>query len=269
MEQSIGCVTFDELRPECNEFGVKRRGFVFRNKAHAEHVLTGCPNIHGEWVIDCLHAETLSIELSKDGRDCVEAVVCFFPWCLFTKDLRTGLAVSLNVEMSSKTIECGFDLVEESLEDRVRARSSDGSGGSRDQDKCISEILWLDPKVPVIEVGKELGTIIKQSANVSQDEAEDRISGRREATGGESLINPNVGSDLGVGGLGVSRVPRGEDGSEVWISVFNGRETIWKAALRSKAARVGLLQDTEWSDHGVGTIRASHTRACCDGEEDL
>ena len=166
------------------------------------------PNIHGEWVIDCLHAETLSIELSKDGRDCVEAVVCvFFHGGLFTKDLRTGLAVSLNVEMSSKTIEGGFEIVEESLGDRVRARSSDGSGGSRDQDKCISEILWLDPKVPIIEVGG--------------------------------------------------------------ISVFNGRETFWKAALRSKAARVALLQDTEWSDHGVGTIRASHTRARCDGEEDL
>ena len=98
--------------------------FVFRNKAHAEHVLTGCPDIHGEEVIDCLHAETLSIELSKGGRKCTEALRGGLHCGLFTKDHRTGLAVSLNVKMSSKTSERGCDLVEESLRDRVRARSS-------------------------------------------------------------------------------------------------------------------------------------------------
>ena len=63
--------------------------------------------------------------------------------------------------------------------------------------------MGLHVQVPVIKIGKELGIIIKQSANVSQDEAEDWSSGRREATSGErtSLITYTVGSDLGVGGL--------------------------------------------------------------------
>ena len=84
-------------------------------------MLTGCPNIHGD---DCQHAETLSIELSKGGRSCTETLRGFLHGGLFTKDHGTGLAVSLDVKMSSKTIEYGFDLVEEGLEDRVWARRS-------------------------------------------------------------------------------------------------------------------------------------------------
>ena len=49
-------------------------------KAHAEHVLTGCANIHDEEVIDCLHAEALSIELSKvdaiPRKRCVVFSIC-------------------------------------------------------------------------------------------------------------------------------------------------------------------------------------------------
>ena len=97
---------------------------MFRNKAHAEHVLAGGTNIHSEEVIDCLHAETLSIELSKGGSNGSETLRGFLQCGLFTENNMTGLAVTLDVKMSSKATECGFDLVEESLEDRVRARSS-------------------------------------------------------------------------------------------------------------------------------------------------
>ena len=79
-------------------------------------MLTGCPNIHGQEVIDSLRAETLSIELGKGGRNCTETLRGFLHCGLFTKDHRTGLALSLNVEMFSKAIGCGFDSVEESLE---------------------------------------------------------------------------------------------------------------------------------------------------------
>ena len=73
-------------------------------KAHAEHVRTGCPNIHGEVVIVCLHGETLSFELSKGGRNCMETLRGFLHCGLFTKDHRTGLAVSLNVKTSQLSV---------------------------------------------------------------------------------------------------------------------------------------------------------------------
>ena len=53
----------------------------------------------------------------------------------------------------------------------------------RDQDKRVGETLWLDPRVPVIEVGKELG---QRSARTKR---RDRISGRREATGGDDILD--------------------------------------------------------------------------------
>ena len=83
------------------------------------------------------------------------------------------------------------------------------------------ETLWLDPKVPVIKAGKELGTIIKQSAEASQHEPKDGVSGRREAA------TPQLALIFGVGGLemhpvlGGASVPCGEDSSEVRVSVFN------------------------------------------------
>ena len=40
-------------------------GFVFRNKAHAQHMLVGCTNIHGEEVVDSLRAETLNMSLAS------------------------------------------------------------------------------------------------------------------------------------------------------------------------------------------------------------
>ena len=75
---------------------------------------------------------------------------------------------------------------------------------------------------------KKLGTVIKQPADVSKHEAEERISGRREATGGErtSLITTAVGTDLGMRGLEAhpvlcgSSVPSGEDSSKIRINVL-------------------------------------------------
>ena len=39
------------------------------------------------------------------------SVVCFFPWSLVAHNNRTGLDVTMNLEVSSKTTECDFDLV--------------------------------------------------------------------------------------------------------------------------------------------------------------
>ena len=47
------------------------------------------------------------------------------------------------------------------------------------------ETLWLDPEVPVIHVGKELGTIIEQSAEISQHKSCDRADGSDKETGRE------------------------------------------------------------------------------------
>ena len=73
-------------------------------------------------VIDCLHTETLSIQLGKGGRTGTESLRGVLHGGLFTKNNVTGLAVSLNVEMSSEATDCGFDLVEEFLGNGVEAR---------------------------------------------------------------------------------------------------------------------------------------------------
>ena len=142
--------------------------------------------------------------------------------------------------------------------------------------KSIIETVGLDVQVPVIEVGKEPGTIIEQSSSVSQDEPENLISGRRGATGGErtSLINTTVGSDLGAGGheahpkLGGACVPFGEDSSEVWISVFNavGHGTtrhILESRLEGKGNKhssgICFSKILNGLDHGVGNIGSSNT----------
>ena len=51
--------------------------------------------------------------------------------------------------------------------------------------------MRLDPKVPVIEVGEEFGTIIEQSSEVSQHKSYNWVNGHCKATG----------ADLGVRGL--------------------------------------------------------------------
>ena len=80
--------------------------------------MLACTNVHGEEVIDCLHAETHSIEVGESGRNCTGSLRGFLHCCVHHEN-GTGLAVSLNVEMSSEAIECGFDLVEECLENGV------------------------------------------------------------------------------------------------------------------------------------------------------
>ena len=60
----------------------------------------------------------------------------------------------------------------------------------------------------MVQVGNELSTWVKLSADVSQHVSKDRVNGRREDAGGErtSLVNSTVGNDLGVGGLEVHPV---------------------------------------------------------------
>ena len=60
----------------------------------------------------------------------------------------------------------------------------------------------------MVQVGNELSTWVKLSADVSQHVSKDRVNGRREDTGGKktSLVNSTVGNDLGVGGLEVHPV---------------------------------------------------------------
>ena len=88
------------------------------------------------------------------------------------------------------------------------------------------------------------------------------------------MINTAVGSDLGVGGfkvhpvLGGSHVPFGEDGSEVWISVFNAvkhgaSRDILEGRLQVKSKQhssgIRLDQILNGLDHAVGTVRSSNT----------
>ena len=81
--------------------------------------------------------------------------------------------------------------------------------------------------VPVIEVGKKLGTIIKQSSEISSNR--DQVHGSGKSTGREraALIYSTVGPNLGIGGLevhpvrGGACVPSGEDSSKVQLVLLN------------------------------------------------
>ena len=229
-------------------------------------MLAGCTNIHGEEVVDSLRAETLSIELSECGSNGTEPSRGFLHCCLFTKNNRNRFAVILDVKMSSECLSSnswemgsGQDALHTWISEGWSSRLTDLVAA--DQDKCISETLWLDPKVPVIEVGKELGTIIEQSAEISQHESCDRVDGSSKATGREraSLINSTVGTDLGIRGLEVypvlcgASVPSGEKAARSgsvcsMLLSMSRRETVWKAALRSRATstRVGSASARYW-----------------------
>ena len=50
-----------------------------------------------------------------------------------------------------------------------------------DQDKRIVRTMGLGVQAPVIKVGKEFDPVVEQSAEISQHEPKDRISGRRDA----------------------------------------------------------------------------------------
>ena len=70
-------ITLDELRPESRDHRVKNLGLLFWYKAHAEQVLTGCTNIHGQEVNHCLRVEPFRIEVGKRGGDSLEALFGF------------------------------------------------------------------------------------------------------------------------------------------------------------------------------------------------
>ena len=91
---------------------VKVVGLMFWHEAHTKHMLTGSTNMHGQEVIHCLRIESFSIEVGKSGGDLLETQsVFFFHGGLFTQNNRAGLDVTVDLEMSSETTECEFDLV--------------------------------------------------------------------------------------------------------------------------------------------------------------
>ena len=79
--------------------------------AHAEHVLTGCTNIHGQEVIPCLRVKSFSTEIRKRGGDSLEALCGFFHGGLLAQNSGAGLNVTVDLELSSKTTEGESDLV--------------------------------------------------------------------------------------------------------------------------------------------------------------
>ena len=78
-------------------------------------MMAGSPNIHGEKIIDSLRIEAFCIELSQRGGSVTESACGLLHVGLFTENNRTALAVTLDVKMSSEAIECGFDLVVQSI----------------------------------------------------------------------------------------------------------------------------------------------------------
>ena len=119
-KQNIGEVT--SRLPESSDLSVNVECLL--NRAHAQHMLASCSNIHADEVVDSLRAETLSIELSERGSNGTEPSRGFLQCGLFTNNKSTGFAVTLDVKMSSEATECGFDLVEQFWGDAVWARCS-------------------------------------------------------------------------------------------------------------------------------------------------
>ena len=95
--------------------------------------------------------------------------------------------------------------------------------------RASGEELWLNPNVPVVEVSKEFGTIIKQSTKFGQHKPCDWVNGRRKATGreGAALVHTTVGTDLGVGVFvmhpvcGGACVPSGQESGKVGVGLLN------------------------------------------------
>ena len=75
-------------------------------------MLSGSSNTHGEKITDSLRVEAFCMEPSKGGRDVVESACGLLRGGLFTKNNRTGFAVTLNVKMSTEASECWFDFIE-------------------------------------------------------------------------------------------------------------------------------------------------------------
>ena len=114
------------------------------NKVHAEQMLAGCATYMVRKIIDSLCVETLSIELGKGSSNVVESACGFLHGGLLNKNNRTGVAVTLNVKMSTEATECRFDVVEQllvlagcppHLDFKGLELKVDSSGGSRDQSK--------------------------------------------------------------------------------------------------------------------------------------
>ena len=81
------------------------------DKAHAKHVLAGCTNTHGKEIANSLRAESFRIEFGKRVRNALKPLCGLLHGGLFTEDDRTGLHVTLDLEVSSETTEGEFDLV--------------------------------------------------------------------------------------------------------------------------------------------------------------
>ena len=93
-------------------------------KAHSKHVLAGCTNTHGKEIANSLRAESFRIEFGKLGGNALKPLCGFHHGGLFTKDNGTGLDVTLDSKVSSKTTECGFDRVVQFLRNGVWSRCS-------------------------------------------------------------------------------------------------------------------------------------------------
>ena len=109
VEERGSGITLHEFRPKCDDLVIQCSGFVFRNKAHAQRMLAGSLNIHGQEIIDSLWAEALSIELSNGGSNFFAQPTHGVPHCCVSnKNHRTGLTVSLDAKMSTEATKCGF-----------------------------------------------------------------------------------------------------------------------------------------------------------------
>ena len=104
-EGEVG-VTFDELRPECN-------AFVFQNKAHAEHVLTGCTNMNGEEVLDSLRERPSALSSAKGGRNFTKRREIFpmmcvhqtqWDWAYGLLDAKRSTEATLSVDLTLSSI---------------------------------------------------------------------------------------------------------------------------------------------------------------------
>ena len=113
-----------ETGPKGRDLSVEVVSLLCWHKAHAQHVLTCCPNIHGEEIMDSLRIESLGVEVGKGGGNFLKALCCFLHGGLVSQDNRARFDVAMNLKMSTQTAECEFDPVLKLSGNGVLARGS-------------------------------------------------------------------------------------------------------------------------------------------------
>ena len=141
--------------------------------------------------------ESLGVEVCQCGGNFLKALCCFLNGGLLSQNNRAGLNISMDLQMSSQATECecGPCLGTQVGWGPGKSLSTlvswwDCGAGLTDLVAAVvtaivcGSVLWFDPQVPVVQVGKEFSA---QNRNVCK--APPELTG---VQGQQQLKNPHV-----------------------------------------------------------------------------